>query len=314
MKAVLHYRASEGFRRLLRETCPADVQIAVVDEADDQAFAREMKEADALLHVLRPVRAADMEGAPRLRLIQKVGVGVNTIDLEAAKRLGIAVRNMPGTNSHAVAEMTLMLMLATLRRTSYFDPLTRRGEGWRPDTAELDRVGEIAGRTIGFVGYGAVPSRLAPVLHALGAHILFTARAPKTDAAARFATLDDLLARADIVSLHCPATPETRGMISREAMARMKQGAVLINTARGELVDEAALADALRCGHLRAAGLDVFAREPAEGANPLFALPNVVLMPHVAWLTPETLERSMTVAFENCFRVMRGEQLLHRVA
>jgi phosphoglycerate dehydrogenase-like enzyme len=314
VKAVLHYRASEGFRQMLKAACPPDMQTVVVDEADNAAFAREMRDADALLHVLRPVSAADMEGAPKLKLIQKIGVGVNTIDLEAAKRLNIAVCNMPGTNSQAVAEMTLMLMLATLRRTSYFDPLTRKGDGWRPDTSEFDRVGEIAGRTIGFVGFGAVPSRLAPVLQALGATILYTARSAKNGAAASFVSLDTLLSRADIVSLHCPATPETRGMISREAIARMKPGAVLINTARGELVDEAALAAALASGQLRGAGLDVFTKEPAEKPNPLFALSNVVLMPHIAWLTPETLQRSMAVAIENCRRVMAGEQLLHRVA
>jgi phosphoglycerate dehydrogenase-like enzyme len=313
VKAVLHYRASEGFRQLLKDACPPDMQAVVVDEADDAAFAREMRDADALLHVLRPVSAADMEGAPKLKLVQKIGVGVNTIDLEAAKRLGIAVCNMPGTNSQAVAEMTLMLMLATLRRTSYFDPLTRKGAGWRPDTSEFDRVGEIAGRTVGFVGYGAVPSRLAPVLKALGAEILYNARSAKSGAAGTFVPLDALLARADIISLHCPATPETRGMISRAAIARMKKGAILVNTARGELVDEAALADALKSGQLGGAGLDVFAREPAEAPNPLFALSNVVLMPHVAWLTPETLRRSMNVAIENCRRVMAGEHLLHRV-
>jgi phosphoglycerate dehydrogenase-like enzyme len=313
VKAVLHYRASEGFRQILKAACPPDMQAVVVDEADNAAFAREMRDADALLHVLRPVSASDMEGAPKLKLIQKIGVGVNTIDLDAAKRLNIAVCNMPGTNSQAVAEMTLMLMLATLRRTSYFDPLTRKGEGWRPDTSEFDRVGEIAGRTIGFVGYGAVPSRLAPVLQALGATVLYNARSAKSGASATFVSLDGLLSRADIISLHCPATPETRGMISREAIARMKPGAVLINTARGELVDEAALAEALASGRLRGAGLDVFAKEPAEKPNPLFGLPNVVLMPHIAWLTPETLQRSMAVAIENCRRVMAGEQLLHRV-
>jgi len=313
VRAVLHYRASDGFRRILAEACPPGITVTVVDEADDAAFAREMRDAAALLHVLRPVRAGDIEGAPELKLIQKIGVGVNTIDLETAKARGVAVCNMPGTNSQAVAEMTLMLMLAALRRTAYFDPLTRRGAGWRPDTSELDRVGEIAGRTVGFVGYGAVPSRLAPVVTALGGTVLYTARSPKPDAIGTFVTLADLLARADIVSLHCPATPQTRGMISREAIARMKPGAVLINTARGELVDEAALADALRSGHLAAAGLDVFVQEPAAPDNPLFALPNVVLMPHIAWLTPETLRRSMTIAFENCRRVVRGEPLLHRV-
>ena len=313
MNVVLQYRASAGFRAILETAKPQGMTLSVVDEADDAAFARAMQSADALLHVLRPVTAADMAGAPKLRLIQKIGVGVNTIDLDAAKGHNIAVCNMPGTNSRAVAEMTLMLMLAALRRVMVFDPLTRRGDGWRPDPLQLDQVGEIGGRTVGFVGFGAVPNALAPALRSLGAEIVYTARTAKADAAARFVTLDELLARSDIVSLHVPSTPQTRGLIGESAIARMKKGAILINTARGDLVDEASLVKALKSGHLAVAGLDVFAREPAAQDNPLFQLPNVVLAPHIAWLTPETLKRSVVVAMENCRRVMAGEPLLHRV-
>lgn len=313
MKIVLHYRASAGFRAQLEAALLPGMSVSIVDESDDAAFAAAMGEASALLHVLRSVRAADIESAPQLKLIQKIGVGVNTIDLEAAQRCGVAVCNMPGTNTQAVAEMTLMLMLAALRRATYFDPLMRRGDGWRPDTAQFDRVGEVAGRTIGFVGYGTVPKRLAPVLKSLGATLLYHARTPKPDAMAAFVSLDDLLSCADIVSLHCPATPETIGMISHAAIGRMKRGAILVNTARGELVDEAALADALRSGALAAAGLDVLRNEPIEKNHPLFSLSNIIVTPHIAWLTPETLQRSLGIAIENCRRVAAGETLLHRV-
>ena len=166
MKALLHYRASPGFRAALSEI--HDAEIAIVDEFDDAAFARESADADVLLHVLKPVTSAMMDGAPKLKLIQKIGVGVNTIDLEAAKARGIAVCNMPGTNSQAVAEMALTLMLAVLRRVAVFDPQTRAGDGWKPDAAVLDQVGEIAGRTVGFFGFGASASRLAPVLEPAG--------------------------------------------------------------------------------------------------------------------------------------------------
>jgi phosphoglycerate dehydrogenase-like enzyme len=313
MRALLHYRASPGFRALLEKEKPDALALDIVDEADDAGFAAAMRRADVLLHVLRPVTAGDIAGAPNLKLIQKIGVGVNTIDLEAAKARGIAVCNMPGTNSQAVAEMTLMLMLAALRRVAVFDPQTRAGDGWRPDALELDQVGEICGRTIGFVGYGAVPQRLAPALRALGADIMYTARSQKADAPGRFVALETLVAEADIISLHIPSTPETRGLIGADAIARMKQGAILINTARGDLVDEAALVAALKSGHLSAAGLDVFAQEPAPADCPLFALSNVVLMPHLAWLTPQTLKRSLSVAFENCRRIASGEALLHQV-
>jgi phosphoglycerate dehydrogenase-like enzyme len=302
MNVLLHYDASPGFRAMLDAARPPDMRLRVVDAAEDAP----LDDVDAILHVLRPITAREIEAAPRLKLIQKIGVGVNTIALDAAKAKGVAVCNMPGTNAQAVAELTLMLMLAALRRASYFDALTRRGEGWRPHRAAFDRVGEVHGRIVGLVGNGAIPRRLAPALRALGAEVIHTSRSGGVP-------LGELLARADIVSLHCPATVETVGMISRDAIARMKPGAVLVNTARGELVDEAALQEALVSGHLGAAGLDVFQREPAPADNALFALANVVVTPHMGWLTPETLSRSIGVGFENIRRVGAGEPLLHRV-
>jgi phosphoglycerate dehydrogenase-like enzyme len=315
VKAVLQYRASPGFQaKLAAAAAEAGVRSVVVDESDDTAYAREIADAQVLLHVLRPVTAAMLDHGPGLKLVQKLGVGVNTIDLEACRARGVAVANMPGTNSQAVAEMTLALMLAALRRLAYFDPLVRRGEGWRPDLAMLDGVGEIAGKTVGLVGYGAVPQRLAPVLKALGAEVLYTARSEKPHALGQGAEAPELLECADIVTLHAPATDQTRRMIDRAALGRMKPGAILVNTARGELVDQAALAEALASGGLGAAGLDVFAREPVDPADPLLSLPNVVVAPHVAWLTPETLDRSLEVAMQNCGRIRAGEPLLNRVA
>ena len=314
MKAVLHYRASTGFRTALaRASETAGIEAAVVDETDEVGFVGEIADADVLLHVLKPVTAAMIAAGPRLKLIQKLGVGVNTIDLAAAEAAGVAVANMPGANSQAVAEMTLALMLSVLRRLSYLDPLTRRGEGWAPDPDLIDGVGEIAGRTVGFVGYGASASRLGPALEALGAEVIYTARSVKPGLPGRFVSFESLLAEADIVSLHLPLTPETRGLIGAAAFAAMRPGAILINTARGELVDEGALTVALTSGRLRGAGLDVFAQEPVNPKNPLLALPNVVLAPHMAWLTPETLERSLAVAFENCRRLASGARLLNRI-
>ena len=314
MKAVLQYRASRGFRAALaRDAVAAGVDAIAVDETDDAGFAHEIADADVLLHVLKPVTAEMIARAPRLKLVQKLGVGVNTIDLDACKAAGAAVANMPGVNSQAVAEMTLALMLSVLRRLSYLDPLTRRGEGWAPDPDLIDGAGEIAGRTVGFVGYGASASRLGAALEALGAQVIYTARSAKPGLAGRFVSLTSLLADADIVSLHVPLTLETRGLIGAEAIAAMRPGAILINTARGELVDEAALAVALASGRLRGAGLDVFVQEPVDPANPLLALPNVVVAPHMAWLTPETLDRSLAVAFENCRRLAVGAPLLNRI-
>lgn len=303
---VLHARPSPGFR----EAVDAIFDPGTVVHVDEAApLADVADEVTVLLHVLTPVTPEFIASAPKLKLIQKLGVGVNTIALDAARNHGVAVCNMPGTNSQAVAEMALSLMMAVLRRTCFFDARTRAEEGWSADPSELDSVGEIAGRTVGLVGFGNSAQRLAPVLAALGAKVVYTARSPR-DEPYDYWPLDRLLAESDIVSLHIPLTEDTRASVDPFAM---KRGTVLVNTARGELVDEARLVEALASGHLRGAGLDVFAEEPLLRGNPLLGLSNVVLAPHIAWLTPETLVRSLTVAHENCRRVAADEPLLHQV-
>jgi phosphoglycerate dehydrogenase-like enzyme len=313
MKAVLQFRASPGFREQLAAAQSDLLKIVVVDEADKAKFALEMQDADVLLHVLEPVTAEVIDNAPRLRLIQKIGVGVNTIDLAAARAHGIAVANMPGSNSRAVAEMTLALMLAALRRIAPLSRDTARGAGWSLPIDTFDRVGEIHGRTVGLVGYGEVPRHLAPVLYALGAKLIYTARSPKAHALAKWCAFSDLLAQSDVVSLHIPLTEDTTKLINAESIRQMKPGVVIVNTARGGLIDEAALLAALATGHVAAAGLDTLAIEPIGASHPLCGLDNVVVTPHIAWLTPETLARSIGIAVENCRRLMSGEPLLHQV-
>jgi phosphoglycerate dehydrogenase-like enzyme len=312
VKALLHFAASSRLRARLSDT--VEPRVVVVSEADDEAFAREIVDAEVLLHVLKPVTSAMIANAPKLRLIQKIGVGVNTIDRDAAHRAGIAVANMPGVNTAAVAEHTLALMLATLRRVTAFDTATRCGEGWRLPADSLEAVGELSRSRIGLVGYGAVPQRLVPVLVALGADVSFWNRTPRPDAIATPMPFDRLLATSDIISLHVPLTSETRHLLDRGAIARLKAGAVVVNTARGELIDQAALAEALREGRLAGAGLDVFEGEPAADIGFLAECPTVVTTPHVAWLTPQTWERSLRVILENCRRLNGGEPLLHQIA
>ncbi len=312
MKAVLHYRATPGFRAAILALENDWLRIAVVDESDTQSLAREMQDADVLLHVLERVTPAMIERAPALKLIQKLGVGVDTIDLDAARNRGIAVCNMPGANTRAVAELTLLLMLATLRQVSTLDHQTRTGHGWGLDAALLDRLGELGGRTVGLVGFGAVGKCLTPMLHGVGATVIYTSR-HGADTSLRFVSLSDLLSAADVVSLHVPLTADTTGMIDKGAIQKMKPGAVLVNTARGGLVDYNALHHALTTGHLRGAGLDVFDAEPAGATHPLFQLRNVVVTPHIAWFTAETLQRSLGVFAENCRRLRDGEPLLNRV-
>lgn len=313
MKAVLHFRASPGLRAMLIRQTPDWLTVEIVEEIDSEGFARAMSDAAVLLHVLEPVTGPMIGAAPSLKLIQKIGVGVNTIDLDAARQQNVAVANMPGTNSQAVAEMTLALMLATLRRIPLLDRATRAGEGWSLPDHTFDETGEIAGRTVGLVGYGEIPRRLAPVLQALGAKVIYYNRSERPDAVGEPRSLAALLAEADIVSLHLPLVEETEKLLDINAIAHMKVGSVLINTARGGLVDERALVAALRTRRVAAAGLDTFAIEPVGADNPLLALDNVVVTPHVGYLTPETFERSLAVAFENCRRVRDGEPLLHQV-
>jgi phosphoglycerate dehydrogenase-like enzyme len=314
MKAVLQYRASAGLRARLRERAPAWLDIVCVGETDTPAIHRELADADVLLHVLAPVTVELLRAAPKLRLVQKIGVGINTIDVAAARARGVAVANMPGTNSQAVAEHTLALMLAALRRVAYLDAASKAGKGWQLTPETFDTTGELCGRTVGFVGYGAIPRRLTAALVALGAKVIYYAhdRVPK-DGATWMPSLRALLQEADIVSLHIPLTADTRTILDATALNAMRHGAVLVNTARGELVDEHALGDALRAGRISAAGLDVFAQEPAVSDNPLLSLPNVVATPHIAWLTPQTLDRSIDVTIENCRRLGDGEPLLHQV-
>jgi phosphoglycerate dehydrogenase-like enzyme len=313
MKAVLHYRATPGFAAKISALESDWLRIAIVDENEREAFAREMANADVLLHVLERIAAADIDAAPRLSLIQKFGVGVDTIDLEAAKRRGVAVCNMPGTNTRAVAELTLLLMLATLRRVTQLDAQTRAGNGWSLDARMIDGLGELGGRTVGLVGFGAVAQCVTPMLHAIGAHVTYTSRHRASQSAATFVSFDELLKASDVVSLHVPLTSSTSAIMNDAAFAAMKPGAILINTARGGLVDYRALHRALESGRLGGAGLDVFDVEPADRSHPLFQLPNVVVTPHLAWLTSETLNRGLEVFAENCRRLRDGEPLLNRI-
>jgi phosphoglycerate dehydrogenase-like enzyme len=180
------------------------------------------------------------------------------------------------------------------------------------DQPSKEAFGEVGGRRVGLVGFGAVPQILAPVLHAMGAEVVYTATVEKP-VPYTCLTLEELLESSDIVSLHLPLDAETEKLINARRLAKMKPGAILVNTARGGLVDEPALLESLVSGHLRAAGLDVFTEEPVPADNPLLALDNVAVAPHLAWLTPETFSRSIDIAVHNSLAVDAGTDLLHRV-
>jgi phosphoglycerate dehydrogenase-like enzyme len=279
--------------------------------SDDETFYRELPEADVIWHVLRPLSGSDLDRASRARLVHKFGAGVNTIDVDAANRRGIPVANMPGANAPSVAEGTLLLMLAALRRLPQLDRATREGRGWPSDPELGEVVRDIGSCTVGLVGYGNIAKQVEQIVTAMGATLLHTST--RDDGEPGWRTLGDLLAGSDIVSLHLPLTDGTEGLIDRAALAGMKPGAVLVNTSRGPIVDEAALADALRDGRLGAAGLDVFGVEPVLPDNPLLGLDNVVLTPHVTWYTVDTMQRYLAEAIANCRRLRDGQPLAHVV-
>lgn len=259
--------------------------------------------------MLQPVTAQVMDAAPRLRLIQKIGVGVNTIDLATARAKHVRVANKPGTNSQAVAEHALMLMLAVIPKVRELDEAVRSGHGRNMDPAFFDGIGELSGRTVGFLGFGEIPRRLEPALTALGAKVIYCMSEREPSSTAQKRSFESLLATADILSLHVPLTDETHEIINRHTLSLMRPGAILINTARGGLVNQKDLMGALTSGCLAGAGLDVMPAEPCSPNDPLATLGNVVLTPHGAWLTQATLRRSFSVIVENCRRLRDEEEL-----
>ncbi len=303
LKVVFRFDAGEALQRRVAALSDADFDITCCPESSDERYEALLPEAEVLWHVLKAVSAEQIARAPQLKLVQKIGVGVNTIALDACRARGIAVCNLPGTNSRAVAEMSLLLMLACLRRLTELDRAVRQPQGWAEGWRLQERFGELGGRTVGLVGYGAVARLLETMLAAMGVRVIHWSRSSG-------GALNELLAQSDIVSLPVPLTADTTHLIDPR---QMKRGSILINTARGPLVDPALLFEALQSGHLGAAGLDVFAEEPVAANDPLLALPNVICTPHLAWLTPETLQRSLVIATDNVRRLIRGEDLLHRV-
>ena len=280
-------------------------------EDDDTTLHATLPWADAVWHVLRPLSGPDLRLGTRLRLVHKLGAGVNTIDVQTADELGIAVANMPGANAPSAAEGTVLLMLAAMRRLVELDRATRAGRGWPTDTSLGETVRDIGSCTVGLVGYGNIARRVAKIVAAMGARVLHTST--RDDGTPGWRPLPDLLTDSDIVSLHLPLTEQSTGLINRAALAQMKPTALLINTSRGAIVDEDALSEALRAGRLAAAGLDVFTTEPVEPGNTLLRLDNVVLSPHVVWLTKDTMGRYLAEAIDNCRRLRDGQELVNVV-
>jgi glyoxylate reductase len=256
---------------------------------------------DVLLEAVVAVGPDELELLPDLRLVANYGVGYDHVDVGACRERGIAVTNTPGVLDAAVADLTLALILACRRHVVAGDRFVREG-GWRSGWARPQLLGrDLAGSTLGLVGKGRIGSEVARRAEAFGMRVVHHRRSDGLP-------LDDLLRTADVVSLHVPLTQETRGLLSRERLALLRDGATLVNTARGSIVDEEALVDELVSGRI-SAGLDVFAREPRVPER-LLELPNVVLTPHVASATVETRAAMTRVLVDNVLAYLEGKPLL----
>jgi glyoxylate reductase len=257
----------------------------------------------------RWVGGTEFKNLPQLRIVANVAVGYNNVDLVAAEMRGVLVTNTPGVLTDATADLTWALILATARRLVEGIDLVRTGRwtGWHPE--QLLGL-ELRGKTLGLLGAGRIGQAVGRRAPAFGLRLLYAARTPKPelerDTGATRVDIKRLLAESDIVSLHAPSTPETKGIINADTLARMKRGAILINTARGDLVREEALAIALEEGHLGAAGLDVYTDEPSIHPR-LLAAPRTVLLPHIGSATADTRRQMAAIAVANVQAVLSGK-------
>ncbi len=278
------------------------------------ALLAELSDCEGLLCMLSD-RIDDelFAAAPRLRVVSSLSVGVDHIDLAAARRRGIPIGHTPGVLVEATADLCFALLLAAARRIPEADAFVREGrwQRWEPDLL-LGR--ELAGATLGILGLGAIGRAVARRAQGFGLRVRGWTRSGRGAPGVESVGFDALLASSDFLSLHLALAPETRGLLGRAELARVKPGAILVNTARGGIVDEAALADALRSGRLAAAALDVFEVEPLPAGHPLLALPRerLVLAPHIGSATLATRTRMAELAVENLLAGLAGRPLRHR--
>ena len=283
------------------------VEVRWVDGPDRPKLLEAVADADALL--VRSATTVDAEviaAAPKLKIIARAGVGLDNVDVDAATAAGVLVVNAPTSNIHSAAEHAMALLLAAARQIPAADA-TLREHTWKRSSF---MGAEIYGKTAGVVGLGRIGQLVAQRLAAFGAHVIaYDPYVPPARAAQlgiEMLPLDDLLARADVISVHLPKTKETAGLLGAETLAKTKPGVIIVNAARGGLIDEHALAEAIKSGHVRGAGLDVFASEPCTD-SPLFALPQVVVTPHLGASTAEAQDRAGTDVAESVKLALAGE-------
>lgn len=290
---------------------PSDWTVRFVEENSLGSRAALIREADIVFVMAAPMPRELLAEAHRLRLIQKLGAGLDKIDLDFCRERGIGVARLQAGNSVPVAEHTILLMLASYRQLPQIDRRTRAGNWNKEDARGMHR--SLQHKTVGLVGFGAIGREVAKRLRGFNVNIIYydpvRAKADvEQSLGVTYVELDALVREADIVSLHLPLMPQTKDIIDAKRIAAMKQGAVLINCARGGLVDEAALADALKAGRLLGAGIDAFSQEPPVG-NPLLEIDSAIVTPHLAGATLDNFASVVARSVENAKAVLRGEPL-----
>ncbi|WP_026616760.1 2-hydroxyacid dehydrogenase [Ensifer aridi] len=280
--------------------------LRVASAPDPETLLREGEGAEIVI-VRAPIPPAFFGNAPALRAAVRHGAGLDMIPYDAATAAGVLIANVPAVNAPTVAEHVFMVTLALLRQ---FRPMDRdlRSMGWSAGRAHSDRALDLAGRTVGIIGMGNVGEAIFRIAkYGFGLEIVANSRSPKSlPDGVRFLSVDDLVSAADIVVLCCPLTPETTGLLSRERIARMKPGAILVNVSRGPVVDDAALMEALEMGRIGGAALDVFSTQPLPLEHPYFRLDNVIVTPHLAGITEESMMRMGTSAAAEAIRILKG--------
>jgi phosphoglycerate dehydrogenase-like enzyme len=300
---------SDAVMEIARSLTPAGFELLVADFGTPEFYAA-AAQAEYYVGLARQMGGEFFRSAPKLKLVQLLSAGYDRVDVEAARKAGVPVANNGGANAIAVAEHTLMLMLAVLKRVVRFHNDVVAGK-WRVGGFDDQRVYELSRRTLGIVGLGNIGKKVARRAAAFDMSVQYYDIARLTEAeedalGVRFVLLPELLRTSDVVSLHVPLDDSTRNLLGAAEFAQMKPGAILINTCRGPVVDEAALCQALQSGQVAAAGLDVLVEEPPAKNHPLFALPNVTLTPHSAGPTWENWTARFRNGFDNVQRVAAG--------
>jgi len=298
--------------------CPGDLdmqelcsmgEVAFYDRTPQEEIVRRIGDAPVVLTNKVRITREIMEACPQLRYIGVLATGYNVVDIEAAKERGIVVTNVPAYSTQAVAQHTMALLLTSMSRVSEYDAKVHQG-AWSgsPDFCFFaGAMEEMADKTLGIVGFGSIGQAVARAALGLGMRVIvYTRTVRETALDVTFVSLDELLQSSDVISLHCPLTEQTQGMINEEAIARMKQGVRVINTARGPLIDEAAMAAALESGKVACFMADVLSTEPPASDNPLLHAPNTILTPHVAWAPLDTRRRLRDIAVGNVCAFLEG--------